>query len=58
MITREYMVEGDLTSDRSGEAYTMVVLCDKAAIDLGFAVLQGTVVHDGVCEHEDCDCSN
>lgn len=58
MITREYMIEGDLTSDKSSEAYTMVVLCDEAAKDLGFAVSQGTIILDGICEHEDCDCSN
>ncbi|MEF1201205.1 hypothetical protein QTO12_11655 [Vibrio owensii] len=58
MITREYMVEGDFTSDKSSEAYKMVVLCDKAASELGFTISQGTVISDGVCEYEDCDCGN
>ncbi|MCI9689802.1 hypothetical protein [Vibrio parahaemolyticus] len=56
MTTREYMVEGDLSADRSGEAYRMEVYCDKAAEELGLDLSEGTVVVDGVCQLEDCEC--
>lgn len=54
MSIKSYQVEGNLTADKSSEAYPQMMLCDECVEDYKVIVEEGTA--DGPCE--ECGCEN
>jgi len=53
---RWYQVEGDLTADKSSEAYPLIMLCEECVASYNVIVEEGTA--EGPCEDCGRNCNN